>query len=447
MANVGGFEFTGSQALEARAQQAIQQMRSSGDLNQQLAANSQQVIGALFGSPEIRKAKQTEAALSDALTSVKKEEGESDLDFQIRQNNSVRDRMAAVDPNVAMQANEKILRLQSEKLEQRRLKSNADLSDLELNNALQTSVDSKTPTIFKRGVDGQLTAVAGLAPDATPEEINAKVQELQSAQPDSQYVVGSGLDRLKIEDLKTNSMGGLNKSSVAKIEEAVDATASLFFNGNTFMEQLNESPLSLTAGSETLQQAGGLLAGVRRIAGNFVQNDEEAQEDAGLLQDVFERTGFLEEVEDLGVDSAISRGLVLNMAYGLAKTLDPGGRLSDQDVEMAIQMLVGSGDPNALKKLIRARFEEAAFNAEAHRTRVMGGGLNGRIGVDKFSRYEEQRDLFFEKLDEFEEIIDSGGLLRTKTDVFGKTSQSNNKSTDSEGPSKRDQLRARLSGG
>lgn len=421
MANVGGFEFTGSNALIDQANQQIQQLRNSNDLNSQLAANSQQVINAIFSSPEIRKAKETEAALSEALGSVQKEAGESDIDFSIRQNNAVRDRLASVDPNIAVQANDNIIQLNSEKLEQRRLKVGVEADELELKNALQTAVDSKTPVIFRRNAVGDLTAVASLDPDSTPDEINAKIAQLQDARPDEQFVVGSGLDRLKIEDISLTKGGGLNRSDIGDIEEAIDNTATLFFNGNTFMDQMLEAPLSLTAGAESLREAGSFIQGVRRIAGNFGADEIEAEEDAELVQEIFQRTGFNETIEDLGVESGVSRGLVLNMAYTLAKTLDPGGRLSDQDVEMAIDMLIGGGDPNALKKLLRARFEEAAFSAEGHETRIRAGGVNGQVGIDKYARFTAQRESFFEKLDEFERIIDSGGLLQHHRSAFGKS--------------------------
>ena len=65
MAIVNGFELTTPTELRAQAQARLDQMRAQGGQAAQ-AANSQQVISALFGSPEIQKAQVTHFALSDA---------------------------------------------------------------------------------------------------------------------------------------------------------------------------------------------------------------------------------------------------------------------------------------------------------------------------------------------------------------------------------------------
>jgi len=421
MATIQGFEIETPQEVMARMQERIDQMRTSGDPNVVNAANSQQVITALFGTPETRAAQNTQDELTAALGSVSKRAEESEAEFQVRQQTAVRDKLAGVNPQVAVQANENIIRLQSEALEQRRLKVGIDTGELELKNALQTAVDSKTPVIFKRNAAGDTTAVGNLDPEATPEEIEAERSRFASADPSHTYVVGSGLDRLKLEDARFNKRGGLNNSTLADYEGALDETAALMFNGSSFMEQMIEAPLSLASTAESFATAGSFVQGARRIAGAFVNSDEEAESDLKLADQVMARSGFLEQAEDLGLESAVSRGLVLNMAYSLAKTLDPGGRLSDQDVEMAIQMLSGNGDPNALKKLLRARFEEAAFRAETHKTRALSGGLNGAVGTEKFNRYAEQRDRLFGLLDEFETVIDNGGLMQHHRGAFGKT--------------------------
>lgn len=423
MGTLNGFEIETPQEVMGRMQEQIFQQQGANNPNARNAANSQQVINALFGTPEVRKAQATETALSEAMSSVKKKSNESEAEFQVRQNTAVRTGLAGINPEVAMQANDKIVRLQSEALAQKRLKVGLDSDELDLANSLQTTVDAKTPYIFKRNANGDTTAVAGLPADATPEEINAKLNELQQGDPANSYVVGSGLDRLQLEGLRTNRFGGLNKSDLGEIESMIGETAVLMRNGGTFLTQMIEAPLSLTSGAVSFADTGSLIQGVRRIAGAYIQSDDEANRDGQLVQDVLERSGALEQMEDLGIESGVSRGIVLNMAYTLAKTLDPGGRLSDQDVEMAIQMITGNGDPTAIKKLLRIRLEAAAFAAEGHQQRATSGGLNGSIGLEAYNRFEAERDNTYALLDQFDEIIDAGGLAQHHRGVFGKSEQ------------------------
>jgi hypothetical protein len=445
MANVGGFDFTSPLEVQTKMNELITQMRGSGDPNKVNAANSQQFITGLFGSPESRQAQKTEKGLTSALGSVQKRQEETEAAFQVRQQTAVRDQMATIDPKVAIQANDNIIALQSEALSQKRLGLQIDTLDFELENALQTSVDAKTPNIMRIDSNGQVQAVKTLDPEATSEEIEAERARFQALDPESQYTVGSGLDRLKLEDLEFNSTGGLNKSALRKIEESLEGSAELMFGGAQFLRKGIENPASLTPTSGSVAAGAGLVAGIRRIAGEFVGSDAEATQDATRYNRVAGGPEAIRRIESMGIQSGIARGLILNMAYTLAKTLDPGGRLSDQDVEMAISMLAGTGNPGELKELLRFRFEAAAEAAKTHKTRALGGGLNGQIGVEKYQDFQRKRDILFGLLDDFDEIIDGGGLAAMNPGAYGRTR--NKKTTEpasTDGPSARDRLKARL---
>jgi len=415
----------------------IQQLRT-GNPEQQRAANSQQVINAIFSSPEIRAARAKEQALAGALKSVERKEGESETDFQLRQQVKVREQLAGIDPKIALQANDNIIKLQSQALEQTRLKQGIDEKEFELKNALETARDSKTPYIFRRNAMGDTTPVAKLDPKATPEEIDAELQRRQAQDSTHTYVVGSGLDALKLEDYSTNSTGGLNKSSLDRIEVDLVNGAVLMRNGQSFLKQMLKSPLAFTAGGDALAEGGSFFTGVARIAGDLVQSEEDAKVDQSRFNRVISKTGYLQNARQLGIESAVARGLVLNMAYTLAKSLDPGGRLSDQDVEMAIQMITGNGDPDALKVLLRERFEDAAFKAKQHRTRALSGGLNGQIGLEKWQSFEAEEEKFFDLLEEFEQLIDDGGMAVRHQSAFSRANtprkDTGGDSTESEAP-------------
>lgn len=432
MANVFGFEVETPQEVLARINARIDQMRASGDPNVVNAANSQAIISTLIGSPELRRAKATEKALSEAIQSVTKAEGESETDFQVRQNAEIRSKLASVNPQVALQANDNILKLQSEALQQRFLSARADTAEESARSAISTSVMMKTPTFFK-SKNGQLTVASSLSPDATDEEINAELTRLQQADPEGRYVVGNGTDRLKIEDLGLSESGvELNKSSKIKIAEQISAADSTMFEMDRFLKKIQDSPRSLVTGAETLAQSGSLIEGGLRIAGDVLNvytgrplanSEADVRGDVGLVDSIIGSTpGFGERIRAAGVDSAVARGMILSLAYSLARTND-SGRLSDQDVEMAISMLTGSGSPQAMAALFEERLVALDRKMGSNEYLAMNGAINGEDGIKRWNRYQESKAKAFGSLEDFKNLLENGGLLAKNPSVFGKARQ------------------------
>lgn len=446
MANIAGFEVETPQEVLARMQaQVAQKAASARDPNGINAANSQQVISALFGSPELRKAEATEKALKGAVSSVKQGPGETMFDYQIRLQEAVRGATANLDPSLALQANENIVKLTTDKKQQEllgvQLEGNRignESRQAALDETVLKAQEGRTPVIFKRNTDGQLTAVESLPIGSTPEEIAAAQERWQvGAPPGVQMVVGSGADQLRIEaPLKLSSSkdkGGktINGSKIATIQDTIDATTDLLFNGTQALEQFTRAPLALSGPVQTLAATGGVVSFVRNVTGAWssATSDVQIEEDIAMADRVISRPegqyqtewGVLDRqkggaaaLEDISADSSTARGLVLNLAYTLAKTLDPGGRLSDQDVEMAIQMLSGNGDPTVLRTLLRKRFDAAINSVETHRLRADTGGLEGEIGRDKFRRLDAQKEKFNAAFKQFDEVIEDNALGRRR---------------------------------
>lgn len=446
MANIAGFEIETPQEVMARMQaQVAQKAASARDPNGINAANSQQVITALFGSPELRKAEATEKALKGAVSSVKQGPGETMFDYQIRLQEAVRGATANLDPSLALQANENIIKLTTDKKQQEllgeRLEGNRisnKARQVDLDETILKAQEGRTPVIFKRNTDGQLTAVEILPIGATPEERTAAQERWQEgAAAGVQMIVGTGADQLRIEaPLKlssANDKGGktINGSKIGNIQDTIDATSTLLFNGTQALEQFIRAPLALSGPVQSLAATGGVVSFVRNVTGAWssATSDVEIEEDISMADRVIARPegqyqtewGILDRqkggaaaLEDISADSSIARGLVLNLAYTLAKTLDPGGRLSDQDVEMAIQMLSGNGDPTVLKTLLRKRFDAAINAVETHRLRADMGLLEGEIGKDKFRTLDARKEEFNATFKQFEEVIEDNALGRRR---------------------------------
>lgn len=89
------------------------------------------------------------------------------------------------------------------------------------------------------------------------------------------------------------------------------------------------------------------LEAVTRFAGGeTVQQAFNRPEIAQSLNDnvtgMFRNEQFNERVRQLGIDNAKIQSQVIDLAYMIAKATDPGGRMSNQDIENATRVVMGS---------------------------------------------------------------------------------------------------------
>ena len=79
---------------------------------------------------------------------------------------------------------------------------------------------------------------------------------------------------------------------------------------------------------------------------NFQKNDPKGYTET--VNEIQKEYGNV--LDKISSDRGIGASLVMQLAYGLAKNVDPNARLTDRDIEAAIQMLGGTGG-NAKKRL------------------------------------------------------------------------------------------------
>ncbi len=94
----------------------------------------------------------------------------------------------------------------------------------------------------------------------------------------------------------------------------------------------------LNTGIYQFKSAGRLL--------QFKENDPQGY--SKQINDIQNEHGKV--LDKISADRGVGASLVMQLAYGLAKNVDPNARLTDRDIEAAIEMLGGSG-ANAKKRL------------------------------------------------------------------------------------------------
>jgi hypothetical protein len=118
-----GLNLPSPQQIKQLNQQRYQEMWASGNPYAMQQATFSNFLDSIFGNPTERQAKKVMEVLSTASQNVFPEEGDTDVDTEIRRLRAMRDAVAETDPQVASQLNMQMLQLGQVKLEQDKLKA------------------------------------------------------------------------------------------------------------------------------------------------------------------------------------------------------------------------------------------------------------------------------------------------------------------------------------
>ena len=442
MANVLGFEYESPAEFRQRQMDTVTALRvQAGDsINANQAINLNMIQQALLGSPEGIQAENTEKVLTTALSGMQKGPEEDERAFQIRQMKAIREGLLQINPTLALEANDRILAYENEKFEQNRLKAQDDRAADKHKAAMDEAKLGRTPTYFIRDADGDLTAVASLPMETTDEERLAKKRELEQlhGQP---VIQGNALMRLQVEGLRDTSRLAKSEGDDAGFElrpkdqmnlrTSITQGANTLFEMNKFIGDFGEAPLSLARGADTMSAGASLMEAVLRfsadatnlITGKTMAEDQRTAGVAvGWIDTAFDKLATpqsLQQMRDLGIDSAKMKGMIASLAYALARTNDTG-RLSDQDVEMAASMLIGNGSPETVLANFRRRAQLLMNSIGKNRDLAMGGYIMGDEGRKRFMEFEEEYKALTGSLDDLEELLLNGGLINTNPSRFSK---------------------------
>lgn len=120
-----GLQLPSPQQIQQANQARYREMWGSGNASAMQQATFQNALDAIFGNPQEMQAKKVMDVLQGAYSSVTPQEGDTDVDTEIKRLRAQRDAVAEVDPNAANQLNMQMLQLGQVKLEQDKLKAEA----------------------------------------------------------------------------------------------------------------------------------------------------------------------------------------------------------------------------------------------------------------------------------------------------------------------------------
>lgn len=350
MADFGGFEVKTPQEVlkEIAATQA--QVAQIRDPRTRRDAMIQNTLATAFGSRELRQAQTT----YDNIKSVEREMRATDLPAGVKQGSpeaekirltTMFDAVKASDPLAAAQISSRLTQLDAEIFERNRLSESQRIQQKRLaleeqrEDRAQLEMDHKNPfdavvyyKVPKQGKQGEY--------DWEPVDLDEAGAEEQI-----QAMDGAGYERFTQDQMfeleKADRVaagkalaGGFDKnnSSWDKLQQGILAGYGSNRRADAMMKILARNPdanTNMAKFESWITQQGQEAAAIMEFAPGM--NETKAREIIGrVLGENFEVDGMdREEIESMG----------LNLAYSLAKQLDPGGRLSDADVMFAGRMI------------------------------------------------------------------------------------------------------------
>ena len=352
MADFGGFQVKTPQEVLANLQQQRMAIAQIGDPRARRNANIQFQMANLFGSSELRKAR----ALEDRMRTVNKEvqanPTRDSLTGEKRRLSLMYDAVKELDPLAASQIQSRLVELDQEIFERQRLQAADRRAERntrinEQNAAINQSRENRAAQFddfaYTADQNGNVTAY-----DLTnPARNRAFGEAMQTGNSINltQAQAAQMLGRANVKNAMANEL--VNNSGFEKVVNRYRADAEFMDKTTKLLSILARDAGAATNVNDVAKITAG-LAEEGRAAVRVMQADDGSGFNLGLTKEYI--SNRLDQIEDLtlpaGTNRAQFESMILNMGYVLARSLDSGGRLSDQDVNMAIEMLTG-GSVNA----------------------------------------------------------------------------------------------------
>lgn len=425
MAQMFGLEYeTLSERRAARNQRWESLKAQVADNPNALAAISfQQSLQNALPQPGDREAEETQTRLAKLMKENRQMDGEDDFDYAGRMAKQIRDTVADVNPQLAVAANDQLLKTAKAKQEMAKLKTQNEAERLALDEDIYDARMRKTPVVFGYK-NGRKLPVRRLPVGATQEEIDAALQEMQSeyGKVYDGFDVGNGND-LYVLDKENSRSGGEgdgpsvgNATQRMKLVSQVTNAESVLLQQASLMKDLAKAPRAMQevlaptigAGQAWWEAAKGTYDVWKNWALDQGYTEESAKRQYDR-DDEAARSYIDSEIDKLnyGNYANIVKSKVYAMAYALARQFDPSGRLSDKDVEMALGVLTGRGDPDEILKLIEDRNEIDAAGLQYNLDEITNneGGQFTAASQAQVGRYLAARQAAKAAADEFRRAI------------------------------------------
>lgn len=423
MADFGGFEVKTPQEVMAEIQAQQQRINSIQDPQTRRLANIHHAMANAFGSKELRVAKANEQAMEGVDAAM----GDSGMqpgtmEFEQARLEKMYHALKTNNPTAASQVAAQLTQLDEQRFERKRLEAQSARAE-------QMAADQHAESFQRQEKNARLNTMDNVfyIEHVDPQTGESSLRAYNPGDPESRV-------QFERDKLKPGAV-------VLSREEAADRNQNLFDDAD--MKLHNNSSFTTKLGTYEAQRANFDGAGriVQVLAGNpnamtgttgLVTTMNEYGQEALALHakaldvfgvapnDAYNDTAIGKSLEgfkwytQLDAEDQINiKSLTLNMAYVLARSLDPSGRLSDADVMFASRMIGASqGDPRVMVKALTDQIYRGSTKVLQADATDLGSLTEREIrSSQQARRLKAQYDALVTERDKYMDFVVDTGLM------------------------------------
>ena len=362
MAGFKGFGFTSAAEIQEQAQQAFAQLGSGGNVDANRLSIARQAAGALAPPETVRQARQKEEVLKKAFADSRKDTTGDEVEDQIQFLKNAQ--AAAVEaglPDIAIQATEQLSALRVGQEERARLNANearkAEAFELQAEQAEREGLLAAQKVL----VDETGTPIMNV--DVTrQEDIDALKTELQE-NPNARLIDNKDLFNFNSDQLLLQQRLDASREIALAQEANKDnglpvTTLNRFYNDAsgqmTFAHSLDNMVEILGEDPDAFAAATSVEAGIAKMA----SQGRAFARSVGIDSSIDRR--IQGKLEEANVTNGRRRAAVMDLAYAMATSRE-GGRLTDQDIDRAIETMgfLDQPDPRTIVTVLQDRVANA----------------------------------------------------------------------------------------
>lgn len=354
MADYGAFQVKTPQEVLAELNAKQQQIQQLGDPQSRRLANIQFQMTNLFGNPELKKARKVEGAIktAEAMFDQTYQGDPKSLEGEARRLQLMYDQVKEHDPAAAAQIQTSLAELDAERFERKRLTDSDDRAER------NTRIQEERVGI-EREKFGRMFDASDVGYTTNPDDPKTPVETYDLTDPKQAQAYldakGNGqmpinqeqaLELLGREEMRNRYKNLINNSGLQKKLTGYDAQNQYLDKATKMIGRFRVNPETGLLVMDVKRGISNVASEARALIrkGGWMSDDgytlnERATQ--GRISELIDEMVENNELEISQQDRALYEAAVLNMGYVLARSLDSGGRLSDQDVNMAIKMLTG----------------------------------------------------------------------------------------------------------
>ena len=360
MADFGGIQLETPQEVMQRIQQVYNRGLQSGNPDVRRQFQIRSAIDSLFGGPrEVRQAQEAmdtiNAKMKESLSSLPSDASPEDrAAARFKAFAEAGDELNR--PDISLQAAQQLLGLSEAQFQRSRLQdSDSRAEELHgLNkHRLELQIEDLEEQLDRQQRTGEFQVFLGgtaARPTVDVFDLSREGQvrardAFALANPDAIPLTGADAARVLYPSSRlANRVGLVEARQQRDMTQSVLRAARL---SSQFLKILRSNPTAFTAGEITAgvgAQFARHVEGLARSFKNIAMSEGHHSENLSRLNAAMDKAN---------IDRTVMSGIMMNMAYALARQNDDGGRLSDNDIQFALQMLGGENpDPRALTKTL-----------------------------------------------------------------------------------------------